>query len=239
MSIVKTNRLDLNLIKSHIYNALLMPTKIILCARRTVALIINDAGELIVRAPKNCTEKSIYNFINQKANWIIKKRSEMLNNNMPPLKLDGSNETISLLGNVYKIVLADYNRVKISEDCVLVPRINSIEKLKSFLIKQSKSYISKRTQEIAQTFDLKYKSVSIRSSTTRWGSCGYKNSLNFTYKLIMCPPKVIDYIIIHELSHTIEKNHSRKFYNLVASMMPDYEVAEKWLKTNKSIIHVI
>ena len=239
MSIIKTNKLNIDLIKSHLYNTLLMPNKIILCSRKTLALIINDSGELIVRAPKNCLEKSVYNFINQKANWIIKKRSEILNNNISPLKLDGSNETISLLGKVHKVILANYSRVRVCEDCVFVPKINSTDKLKSFLIKHSKVYISKRTQEIAQIFNLKYKNISIRSSTTRWGSCGYKNSLNFTYKLIMCPPKVIDYIIIHELSHTIEKNHSAKFYARVSSMMPDYKVVEKWLKTNKSIIHVI
>ena len=107
MSNTKTNKLDLNLIKSHVLNALLMPTKIVLCARKTIAIIINDAGELIVRAPKNVSEKSICNFINQKANWIIKKRTELIKNNRPPLKLDGSNEHISLLGDEFKIILIE------------------------------------------------------------------------------------------------------------------------------------
>lgn len=239
MSNIKTNKLDLNLIKSHVLNALLMPTKIILCARRTIAIIINDAGELIVRAPKNVSEKSICNFINQKANWIIKKRTELIKNNRPPLKLDGSNEHISLLGDEFKIILIESGRVKKVDDYIYIPKYNAQAKLKAYLMKFAKKYLSDRTKEIADYFNLKYKSVSIRSSTTRWGSCGYKNTINFTYKLIMCPIKVIDYIIIHELSHTIEKNHSAKFYARVSSMMPDYKVAEKWLKTNKSIIHVI
>ncbi len=240
MANLKQNKIDMENIKLNLVNSALVPDKIVFSSRKSIAIIITDAGELIVRAPINSTEKKIYDFLNLKSNWIIKKRAEMSSTYRPKLKLDGSNESISILGDIYKIELSsNLKNVKRVENKLFVPTNNSTLKLKNYLVKLSRSYISKRVEEIANSHNLKYKSVTIRSSTSRWGSCGYSNSLNFTYKLIMCPPMVVDYIIIHELSHTIEKNHSAKFYKRVESIMPNYRTAEIWLKTNKSIINVI
>ena len=69
----------------------------------------------------------------------------------------------------------------------------------------------------------KIQSIRINNATTRWGSCGYKDSLNFSWRLIMAPASVVDYVVIHELMHLKQKNHSRKFWAEVAKIMPDYK----------------
>lgn len=74
--------------------------------------------------------------------------------------------------------------------------------------------------------------VTVRDQRSRWGSCSSKNNLNFNWKLIMAPQEALDYVVIHELCHLHEFNHSPRFWNLVASQMPEYEIWKKWLKVH-------
>ena len=78
--------------------------------------------------------------------------------------------------------------------------------------------------------------MKITSAKTRWGSCTSKRNLNFTYRLILAPQKVIDYVIVHELCHLRQMNHSKKFWDEVATIMPDYKVQEHWLKEHGASI---
>lgn len=75
-----------------------------------------------------------------------------------------------------------------------------------------------------------YTSITIRDQKTRWGSCSSRGTLSFNYRLIFAPPRVLDYVVVHELCHLTHMNHSRDFWNMVASVMPDYKVYKNWLK---------
>lgn len=79
-------------------------------------------------------------------------------------------------------------------------------------------------------YKFKYNKISIKNQKTRWGSCSKKGNLNFNYKIVLLPPQIADYIIVHELCHLKEFNHSKKFWNLVAKAMPDYLAIRKKLK---------
>jgi predicted metal-dependent hydrolase len=74
--------------------------------------------------------------------------------------------------------------------------------------------------------------VRLSSARTRWGSCGPTGALNLNWRLIMAPPGVIDYVILHELTHLKERNHSARYWALVAKLAPDYKTQRQWLKTN-------
>ena len=80
--------------------------------------------------------------------------------------------------------------------------------------------------------------VAIRDQKTRWGSCSSKGNLNFNWKLIMAPPEALDYVVIHELCHLYEFNHSPRFWALVSQHMPDYEVWKKWLKGHRDDLYL-
>ncbi len=107
-------------------------------------------------------------------------------------------------------------------------------KISDYKIK-AKNYIPERTKIIAEQFWIKFNSIKITSAKTRWGSCTSKRNLNFSYRLILCPQKAIDYVICHELAHLKEMNHSKNFWSEVERLMPDYKEHNKWLKDNASI----
>lgn len=75
-----------------------------------------------------------------------------------------------------------------------------------------------------------YTSVTIRDQKTRWGSCSSRGTLSFNYRLIFAPPAVLDYVVVHELCHLTHMNHSKEFWNMVGSVMPDYQKHKKWLR---------
>ena len=92
--------------------------------------------------------------------------------------------------------------------------------------------IPPRVQQRAAQMNVRYGRITIRSQRTRWGSCSSKGNLNFNCMLMLCPDDVIDYVIVHELCHRKEMNHSPRFWQLVASILPDYKAPRRWLKEN-------
>ena len=91
-------------------------------------------------------------------------------------------------------------------------------------------FIKKRLDYFNEIYNFKFNKVSIKNQKTRWGSCSRKKNLNFNYKVLFLPSRVADYIIIHELCHLKELNHSQKFWNLVARAQPDYKNIKKELR---------
>lgn len=104
--------------------------------------------------------------------------------------------------------------------------------LKSALAARALERIRERLAVFAPRIGGEYGRVAIRDQRSRWGSCSSKHNLNFNWKLIMAPPEVLDYVVIHELCHLHEFNHSDRFWRLVSAQMPEYEVWKKWLKVH-------
>ncbi len=118
------------------------------------------------------------------------------------------------------------------------PRINPYNTiLTNWLREVAGKYIKNKTTNLAGKYGFEYKDLRIKSVKTRWGSCSSKRNLNFNWKLVFAPKKCVDYVIIHELAHTKQMNHSYKFWDLVEDCMPDYKVHMKQLKIiERSII---
>lgn len=100
------------------------------------------------------------------------------------------------------------------------------------LADQAVEYIPKRVKYYAEKENFVYNKITIKNLVSRWGSCSTKGNLNFNCLLMLTPDYVIDYIVVHELCHLREMNHSEKFWTEVEKIMPDYQRAELWLKQN-------
>ncbi len=93
-----------------------------------------------------------------------------------------------------------------------------------------KEYFTRRTEEISRITGLKYASVRITSAKTRFGSCSSRGSICFSYRLMLYPEAAREYVILHELAHTVEMNHSKSFYKIIEKFMPDYKARKRLLK---------
>ena len=210
------------------------PHKIIKSKRRTLSLSINENAELIVRAPNQISNKRIEEFIIEKSKWINK------NKNLMQSRINEMNDSDSdylFLGNIYPLIKVYENPNKIDfNGTEFITSIENQDKFKSSL----KSWYKIKFKEIAiprlnyfsDKYNLKINQVRFKNQKTLWGSCSSKNNINLNYLLVMAPMLVIDYVIIHELVHTVHKNHSENFWNAVEAIMPDYKKAKKWLNKN-------
>ena len=105
-------------------------------------------------------------------------------------------------------------------------------------ITAAKEYFPKRVACFAPLTGGTYTRITIRDQKTRWGSCSSTGTLSFNYRLMFAPPRVLDYVVVHELCHLTQMNHSRAFWDLVASVLPDYRVYRSWLKEHGQELNI-
>ena len=210
------------------------PHKIIKSKRKTLSLSINENAELIVRAPNQISNKRIEEFIIEKSKWINKNKNLMQSRIN---EMNNSQSNYLFLGNIYPLIKVNEDPNKIDfNGTEFITSIENQDKFKASL----KSWYKIKFKEIAiprlnyfsDKYNLKINQVRFKNQKTLWGSCSSKNNINLNYLLVMAPMIVIDYVIIHELVHTVHKNHSANFWNAVEAIMPDYKKAKKWLNKN-------
>lgn len=190
--------------------------------RRTISLTIKDDGELLVKAPNGTRIEYINKFLQEKDDWISKHKKLMKDF----LKRRRSHKFVTKDGFLFL-----GKRVKPSGI-----NLRDRDSIEVYLKEKALNVIEKRTIDYCNEFGLEYSVLRISNAKRRWGSCGSKNSLNFTWRLMMAPSKVIDYVIIHEISHIKHKNHSARFWSLVESMMLDYKKHDNWLEENRFLL---
>lgn len=113
----------------------------------------------------------------------------------------------------------------------------SMEDIRKLADEASKD-IPARVRRYAPIIGVTYERITIRNQKSKWGSCSSRGNLNFNCLLMLAPPEVRDYVVVHELCHLIELNHSKRFWALVAKVLPDYKKQEEWLRTyGMNIMH--
>ena len=217
---------------------MIVPDKIIRSHRRSMALIISDKGELVVRAPMRLSYDRIYSFIKEKEKWILTKQKEVENKNL--INSDVlTNKNIVFLGTKYKVVYMEgIKKIEHSEKEILIPiAFKGVPaKLKQWFTKHAKKILVERLEFFANVMQLDYAGVTICNSKTKWGSCDSNRNIKLNFRLIMLPHKSLDYVIVHELSHILEMNHSKEFYKIVSAIMPSYKLHQKILKENNYLL---
>ena len=210
------------------------PNKIIRSKRKTLSLTINENAELIIRAPKRLSIEKIQDFINEKENWINRKK-RLIENQIKDVT--SNHNKLLYLGNLFPINVEQNASKELfftGEEFIA----NSIEpnplslSIKKWYKNKFKEIALPRVAYFANKHNLIVNQVRIKNQKTMWGSCSSKNNINLNYLLLMAPMGVIDYVIVHELVHTIHRNHSTDFWDSVESIMPEFQEHKRWLKKN-------
>ena len=208
--------------------------KIIRSRRRTISLVITKEPALVIRAPFRISEDYIRDLVNRKMSWIQKKLAEMAKRPKSGKQFING-ENFLFLGNKYTLQFTDnLNKIQIL-DKLYIPekfKTNARKKLIDWYKLQAQEIIIDRTKLLTEKLNFKPSSVRISGAIRRWGSCNSRRRLNFSWRLIMAPKEVIDYVIIHELAHLKHLNHSNAFWTEVKAILPDYKERVKWLKQN-------
>jgi hypothetical protein len=216
--------------------------KIIRSRRKTLALQITADAALIVRAPERIALGTIHDVVRQKLPWILKKQRFMRETYRPPVKkefVDG--EDFLYLGEWYKLFIIKESAAPLSFNGkeFLLWEKHLAEAPAHFILwyrLKAREVISQRVRHYADGAHLKYNKIKISGARGRWGSCGPRGTLNFSWRLVMAPIRVVDYVVVHELAHLEVRNHSQKFWNKVKDIHPPYQEDRNWLKANERLL---
>ena len=216
--------------------------EIIRSRRKTIALIVTHDARLVIRAPAKIPVKYLYEFALQKKLWIQQKQASARENFKEVLpKTFTGGETFWFLGQSYPLRIEDesHTSIEFTQEELIIPQ-HLLPQAKELLVewyrKQASDTIRERVEWYAQQSGFYYTSVRISDAKKRWGSCGVNGGLNFSWRLVMAPLDMIDYVVIHELVHVEERNHSPRFWNKVEKALPDYKQRRKWLKEHDYLL---
>ena len=212
--------------------------KLIRSRRKTVGLEVTPEAFLIIRAPRNLSRKEISEIVDKESPWILKKQQFFRQNHSKIREKDFiEGEEFLYLGKSYKLrlvhnpvdaLIVSNNLFYLSDECI----DNARDIIESWYRKRADEVVSERAAYYSCVSGIKFKKINISNAKKRWGSCSPNGNLNIAWRLVMAPLRVIDYVIVHELSHIEMRNHSKRFWRRVGSVIPDYKTDEKWLRDN-------
>lgn len=185
---------------------------------------------VLLTLPQTASIKQGLHFINEKQDWILRQIS---NYNNTTTFSDG--QTLPVLG---KNILLQHigGRGTISEKDGIWQIHGDMEfmarRVQKHIIDKAKKEIAMLADGFSKKLGVKIAGITLRDTSSRWGSCSYDGNLSFSWRLIFAPYDVLYYVVAHEVAHIREHNHSEKFWDLVAGLHPDFSQSENWLKRN-------
>jgi predicted metal-dependent hydrolase len=203
-------------------------------ARRLSLRISSLDGKVTLSGPPYVRERDYMAFIRDKEDWIIKNLAVM-----PEKTLVAAGAVLVYRGSPVTVAMASQRGVRIAGDAIYVARTSrSIgASIKGFLKSQARDALAHASDRYAAQLGVGYSALVLRDTRSRWGSCSSQGQLMYSWRLIMAPPDILDYVAAHEVAHLIEMNHSRAFWNVVARLYPDYEKAREWLRSHGPMLH--
>lgn len=210
--------------------------KIIKSYRRTVVLHIEADGSVVVKAPKLMFDFQIRRFIAEHQDWIEKHTEKR--KRLGKMRKEGE---YFYLGKTLAFTIGKYTSIEVKGEKLLFPEgllFRKEKELNNWYIRQAREVISHQTEYYAQKMKTEYKEITFSDTKSQWGRCTHDNRLQFNWRLVMAPQLVVNYVVIHELAHTMEKNHTQMFWMKVRGQNPSYRQQIKWLKDHGSSLRV-
>jgi predicted metal-dependent hydrolase len=209
-------------------------------ARRFIVKVDPATGEVSVVSPSSRSFDRALDFARKEKEWIAGRLADV----PEPVQLElGS--TILFRGVEYAIRAGEGKGAPVWMDReALRPTIrvggrpeHAQRRLMDWLKREARRRIDERVAEYASVLGVRPKRITIRDTSSRWGSCSSARSLSFSWRLVLAPPAVLDYVVAHEVSHLRELNHRPRFWRLVELLVPDIEKSQAWLSDNGALLH--
>lgn len=218
--------------------------EVIYTKRKTLAITVERDRAIVVHAPIGADPAKIRAAVESRKLWIYEKThhpQKYAGPSDPPGKELVNGESVLYLGRHYRIELVESaGEVQFTQK-FLVPKQLAGQRgavLRAWYKARAAEKILPRVAHFARSLGVTYNAAKISDSQYRWGSCTPKNNLNFNWRLIKAPMFVIDYVIVHELAHLLEPNHTPRFWNIISAQIGQMEKAKAWLKEHGGLLEV-
>jgi predicted metal-dependent hydrolase len=205
--------------------------------RRKTSEILIEYGNVSIRTSTSSSLKEIESLVSKKAKWIFQKIKEQDNPDaVVKVPIYQNNSTLPYLGKNYRLKIIDHNLNLLSfsnnEFIIYTTRRNVKRIYEQWLSDMAYPIITPLIVKYSKLLNVSPKKILLKKLKSRWGSATYRNMINLNIHLLKAPLDVIEYVVLHELSHLVERNHSKRFWKIVSDNMCDYKIKIKWLKVN-------
>lgn len=219
----------------------MMDYTLVRSGRKTLAIHITKEATVEVRAPMTLSKAQIDQFVAEKASWIAKHQREVaLRNEQKEGFALTYGDTVAYLGKSYPIEARLGNRVGFDGQAFTLPYGWDSQRIQQGIIAVykglAKETLQRKVAYYSALMGVSPSGVKVNSASTRWGSCNSRGGLNFSWRLILAEDAVVDYVVVHELAHIKEMNHSPRFWAVVAQILPDHQDRRENLKTLQHLL---
>jgi predicted metal-dependent hydrolase len=203
-----------------------MNIEILRSARRTISLRLIDHETLRVSAPLGYPAAYIDAFVKSKQRWIERHQRELHAQSLEK----STTHPILFLGKSMTLCQGVTRHILIDGDTLVLPAVTNAADLISWLKLRARELFAVRLEYWSKHMHLAYNTWRLKENSTNWGSCSTRKNINLNWRLIQCDLPIIDYVIIHELAHLQQMNHSPAYWRIVAQHDADYQQHRTWLK---------
>jgi predicted metal-dependent hydrolase len=207
--------------------------------RKKITITVERDRAVVVHAPVGVADETIQRLVDRKRQWLFEKLQHVQKYQPlphPPGKELVNGESALYLGRTYQVKLVDDEDAGIRfSGRFLIPRSHVGQRkqvLRQWYIERARLKILPRVRTHAKSLGVTYRQARIVDNRYRWGSCTLANNVNFNWRLIKAPMYVIDYVLVHELAHLLEPNHTPRFWSIVHAQAASMERARQWLREN-------
>ena len=205
-------------------------------ARRLSLRVSGLDGRATLTIPPRFPQAQALGFLNERAAWLRKALDRV--QAPAPVRPGG---TLLYRGNLLELREAEGQRIRLAGDSLLVPPdpsgTRTGPRLETFLKADARAALLPAVERYTTALGRRAKAVTLRDTRSRWGSCTSQGRLMFSWRLIMAPPDVLDYVVAHEVAHLAHMDHSRAFWDCVGHLMPDYTAHRNWLRSYGAQLH--
>jgi predicted metal-dependent hydrolase len=211
--------------------------------RKKLTITVERDRSVIVHAPEGTSEATIQQVVDSKRQWLFEKLrhpQKYMDRPHAPGKELVNGESAPYLGKGYRIEVTETasGRIEFSHRFLVPPahKAKRREVLRDWYMARAKEKILARVEQHARELGVEFAAAKIVDNRYRWGSCTINDNISFNWRLIKAPMFVIDYVIVHELAHLIEANHTARFWSIVRANIPTMEKAKTWLKEQGQVL---
>lgn len=202
-------------------------------ARRMSLRVSGIDGKITLTLPKRAASRLGHDFLNERSDWLRAALAQL-----PLHCLVTHGTVIPVEGGSVTLTAAPVRAVRSEGEHLLVPQsARAAPRALAWLKLRARRRIEERVPHYAALLGRLPGRISLRDPRSRWGSCSAAGDLMFSWRLIMAPPEVLDYVVAHEVAHLAQMNHSAAFWAEVARLMPGYSVPRNWLRTHGAGLH--
>jgi hypothetical protein len=213
---------------------MLDPRNIYRSKRKTLALFVDLHGNLIVKAPERLPEGKIFDFVKSKQDWIAARQHQIRQNSYINRNVTTYNSFLFLGQELVPVISQKAKQITMQDGVLLIPARFSgeqvLKKVEKWMKTQADIILSERVKYFANRLKLQPSAIAINNNKTRWGSCDTRRKICLNWRAVMLPPNLFDYIVVHEFCHMLEFNHTKNFWAVVETILPDWRVLRKHLK---------